>query len=183
MQQKSDNSAYCLRKRPIFTFASSPTTPITATIPIGAQAPGIQPIPPTTTLVISAIKHAPMETTTINTFNLTTGSNPKDIMPSASGTHAPLGVMWSRRSSAGTQAEVRAPRGQEVHALLHVHVGRGVKRAFVGEEQILANGKEHVDGAPMSSDATVAFRQKPLLEMSVEATEEDAGEDFPGDTE
>nr|VZI31038.1 unnamed protein product [Spirometra erinaceieuropaei] len=54
----------------------------------------------------------------------------------------------------------------------------GLKNCFQ-----LASNKQDVSCAPVSSETTLAFRQESLLEESVEALEEDANEDLPGDAE
>nr|VZI22251.1 unnamed protein product [Spirometra erinaceieuropaei] len=58
-----------------------------------------------------------------------------------SGFGDPVGNLDADSGAVGSQAEVCAPGGEEVHAPLHVHFGRGVERAVVGEEQAVDRGR------------------------------------------
>ncbi|VDL96342.1 unnamed protein product [Schistocephalus solidus] len=47
----------------------------------------------------------------------------------------------------------------------------------------LVGGKDHVDCSSVSSEATLAFLEQTLLQVSVQAIEENAGEDLSGDVQ
>ncbi|BHF80477.1 hypothetical protein SprV_0702360500 [Sparganum proliferum] len=47
----------------------------------------------------------------------------------------------------------------------------------------LAGGEDHIRGPAMATEAALAFRQKALFQMVIQAIEENASEDLPGDVQ
>ncbi|VDL98434.1 unnamed protein product [Schistocephalus solidus] len=104
------------------------------------------------------------------------------------GVHAPLDFLFCRCIQCAVVSEEKFMDGgcgdmrAEVYPSLVVESAiHPVGDADPGAFFTLSSGEDHVDCSSVSSEATLAFREQSMLQVSVQAIEENTGEDLSGE--